>query len=313
METETNTAATMSTPTNIQQVDESPESTVNLLKLKENMKVVVDKLNEIVKVNCLMLEKIQHLSEENSKLHEANDNLYDELFDQKIALTSLDQYGRRENVEFVNIPESVSQDQLQKHVMEVMKTIKINVTDKDIHAIHRIGKASSRPRNVIVRFVNRKTAFKLLKNKKKLKNTSHKNYYITENLCPYNKQIFNKLYKHKKNKAIHSLWSFNGNVFCKVREEDERVQVQHLDEIDDLFRADDSGEDDSDEEAVSNSITTEEPVDHPDNMKQDHRRRSMSLRRQSGLHPTRRLSLVAEEESDNSLLRTPIPPLVIQV
>ena len=94
---------------------------------------------------------------------------------------------------------------------------------------------------------------------------------------------------------------------------DERVQVQHLDEIDDLFRADDSGEDDSDEEAVSNSITTEEHVDHPDNMKQDHRRRSMSLRRQSGLHPTRRLSLVAEEESDNSLLRTPIPPLLIQV
>ena len=51
--------------------------------------------------------------------------------------------------------------------------------------------------NVIVRFVNRKTAFKLLKHKKNLKNTLHKNYFITENLCPYNKQIFNKLYKLK--------------------------------------------------------------------------------------------------------------------
>ena len=312
METETTAAETMSTPTNIQQVNESPESTANLLKLKENMKVVVDKLNEIVKVNCLMLEKLNHLSEENSKLLEANDSLYDELYDQKVALTSLDQYGRRENVEFVNIPESVSQEQLQKHVIEVMKVLKINVTDKDIHAIHRIGKSSSRPRNVIVRFVNRKTAFKLLKNKKKLKNTQHKNYYITENLCPYNKQIFNKLYKHKKNKAIHSLWSYNGNVFCKVREEDDRVQVQHLDEIDDLFRADDSGEDDSDEEDVSTSITTEEPADHPDNMKQDHRRSSTSSRRQSGLHPKRRLSLVAEA-AEESFLRTPIPPLLIQV
>ena len=126
MVTETNTTETMehTTDTNIQQVDESPDSN-NLLKLKEHMKVVVDKLNEIVKVNCVMLKKLEFLSNENTKLMEANDDLYDELYYQKIAVSSLDQYGRRENVEFVNIPETFSQDQLQKHIIDVMKSLKL--------------------------------------------------------------------------------------------------------------------------------------------------------------------------------------------
>ena len=304
METETNS---------IQNVDEPSNSTETISKLKENMRVVVDKLNEIVKVNCEMLEKLKHLSEDNAKLMEANDSLYDELYEQKIGITSLDQYGRRENVEFVNIPESINQEQLQKHIIEVMKSVKVNVTDKDIHAVHRIGKQSSRrPRNVIVRFVNRKNAFKLLKNKKQLKNTTHKNYYVTENLCPYNKQIFNRLYKLKKSKTVHSLWSYNGNVFCKVNENDERVQVQHLDEIDELFRADDTDDEDSEEDAVDNSVVAEETSDHPDNARKDHRR--SNSRRQSSLHPTKRLSMVEEaDESNSSFLRTPIPPLLIQV
>ena len=214
-------------------------------------------------------------------------------------------------MEFFNIPESIGQEQLQKHIIEIMKSIKINVTDKDIHAVHRIGKqVSGRPRNVIVRFVNRKMAFKLLKNKKQLKNTTHKNYFVTENLCPYNKQIFNKLYKCKKSKTLYSLWTYNGNVFCKVNENDDRIQVHHLDDIEELFRADDTDEEDSEEEAVNNSVANEESSDHPDHAKKDHRRKS---RRQSGLHPMRRLSMVEEADENSSLLRTPIPPLVIQL
>ena len=301
----------METETITQQVDQLPVTTDTdaLSKLKDNMRVMVDKLNEIVKVNCSMLEKLKFLSDENSKLMEANDNLYDELYEHKVGLTSLDQYGRRENVEFVNIPETIPQEQLMKHITEVMKSIHIKVTEKDVHNLHRIGKKSShRPRNVIVRFVNRKTAFTLLKNKKKLKSTNYK-YYITENLCPYNKQIFNRLYKHKKNNELHSLWSYNGNVFCKVNEEDERVHVQHLDDIDDLFNADES-DDDGEEVIVDESVSTEVAADHPDNAKMDHRRRS---RRQSGIFPKRRLSLVEEDDENSSLLRTPIPPLLIQV
>ena len=114
--------------------------------------------------------------------------MYDELYEQKVDLTYLNQYGRRENVEICWIPESVSQDELQKHILDVTKTMGVKVPPNGIHIVHRIGKSrNSRPRNVIVRFVNRQTAFSLLKNKRKLNNGRYKNYFITENLCPYNK------------------------------------------------------------------------------------------------------------------------------
>ena len=321
MDLNTNTA----TADVVQQVatpDNSTEtSTETISKLKENIRAVVDKMNEVCKVNTIMLKKIQSLDAEIVKLNEENDKLYDEIYEQKVDLTSLNQYGRRENVEFCNIPETVSQDQLKEHITEVMKSMGIKLSGNDIHVLHRIGKSSSsRPRNVIVRFTNRKTAFTLLKKKKKLKDGKFKRYYVIENLCPYNKRIFNKLYARKKNNEIHSLWSYNGNVFVKVHEGDDRVQVQHLDDIPDLFT-----DDESDADSVSSAPDQQQQPpppfdDHPDHADNDlaedasykkNRRRSSLLRS----HPVpKRLSIVEEEsEAENSVLRTPIPPLLIQV
>ena len=127
---------------NIQQSNDlaTTETTDDLQKLKDNFRLVVDKLNEICKVNSAMLLKIQELSDEKESLVNENDKLFDELYELKVDLTNLDQYGRRENVEFCNIPETITQEQLQKHVTDVMKSVNATVTGKDIHAFHRIEK-----------------------------------------------------------------------------------------------------------------------------------------------------------------------------
>ena len=323
MDSDSNATTTAAVVEPVVTPDNSTEtSTVTISKLKENIRAVVDKMNEVCKVNSIMLKKIQSLDEEIVKLNEENDNLYDELYDQKVDLTSLNQYGRRENVEFCNVPESVSQEQLNHHITEVMKSMGIKVNNNTIHVLHRIGKSSpSRPRNVIVRFTDRKTAFTVLKKKKKLNDGKFKRYYVTENLCPYNKLIFNKLYARKKNNEIHSLWSFNGNVFVKVREGDERFHVKHLDDIPSLF-ADDGSDADSVSSAPNQQQQPPPPPfdDHPDHVVSDHAEDapSQKSRRRSSLfrsHPVpRRLSIVDEEsEAENSLLRTPIPPLIIKV
>ena len=221
------------------------DSITDLETLKETIQAIADKLSEVVEVNCCLVKRVDELTKN-------QDEIYDQLYDHKVDLTSLNQYGRRENVEFCGIPETIKQEDLLPHIVEVMKSMGLKrITEKDIHNYHRIGKQSnSRPRNVIIRFVNRKTAFTLLKNKKKLNSGKFKRYFITENLCPYNKQIFNKLYRLKKNKEIHSLWTFNGNVFVKVAENDERTQVFHLDDIDGLFADREQVSDDSQDSRV---------------------------------------------------------------
>ena len=57
--------------------------------------------------------------------------------------------------------------------------------------------------------------------------------YIVENLCRSNKNIFNYLYKLKKEKKIKNVWTVNGIVyFQKLDTVDDRgIKVEHFDNI----------------------------------------------------------------------------------
>ena len=65
-------------------------------------------------------------------------------------------------------------------------------------------------------------------------NSIYKKIYITENLCPTYRKIFNRLYKLKKENVIRNVWCNNGHVFCKLSDErDERpLLLKHFDDID---------------------------------------------------------------------------------
>ena len=61
---------------------------------------------------------------------------------------------------------------------------------------------------------------------------NYKNYFITENLCPENRQAFNKLYKLIKNGEIYNVWTYNGGICMKFSEREESLPVDHVDDID---------------------------------------------------------------------------------
>ena len=85
---------------------------------------------------------------------------------------------------------------------------------------------------MIVRFINRKNAFSCLR--KIAKSIPYKNIYITENLCPANKKMFNSLYKLKKEGSISGVWTFNGSVFFRKSDSEEEYgqKVEHIDDVD---------------------------------------------------------------------------------
>ena len=118
---------------------------------------------------------------------------------------------------------------LKKRVSE----LGVVVQSYGIVAVHRLGKSTvDKNRSVIVRFLNRKHAYSCLKNSKKLStssNASMKKIFITENLCPSNKNLFNYLYKLKKDSKMKSVWSFNGIVYFKlsVDTSERPIRVHH--------------------------------------------------------------------------------------
>ena len=121
----------------------------------------------------------------------SGDDIYDNIYDLEINLNELNQYTRRENIELQNIPESVEQEDLENFVLDLFKSINLEVSSYDFVAMHWIGKYYPiKSRNVIVRFLNRSKAYFCLKNAKDLNKSSNKIYkriFITENLCPTQK------------------------------------------------------------------------------------------------------------------------------
>ena len=133
-----------------------------------------------------------------------NEYLQDYVYYNEIKINSVDQYSPRSDVEIRNIPENMPQSNIEKYVIKIFESIGVKVQSDDLVAVHRIGKFSEgKHRNIIVRFINRKKGFSCLKHSSKLAKsgiTEYRKLFINENLCPANKQIFNYLYKLKKNR-----------------------------------------------------------------------------------------------------------------
>ena len=195
----------------------------------------VTRLNIIEQQMKDMSQALSLLRKKNFVLEQIVTDMRSKIEDNENYIKNQDIYSRRNNVEICNIPESVD-DNLEEFIIKMLKSTNMDISSYDIVAVHRLGKKTNRTRNVIVRFLNRKDAYKTLKLNQKLKSIpQYKKIYITENLCPINKKIFNALYKLKKSEVIIAVWSFNGNVYYKIEEEDEFQQASSLQDIQFLF------------------------------------------------------------------------------
>ena len=69
------------------------------------------------------------------------------------------QYSRRECLVLVGIPKSVKDDDLEKMATKIVNKFGINITERDMQAVHHIGKEG----RTITKFSNRKDCQALLK------------------------------------------------------------------------------------------------------------------------------------------------------
>ena len=126
-------------------------------------------------------------------------------------------------------------------MLNLLKSIDVDIASYDLVAVHRLGQRSpQKTRTVIVRFVNHKSAYSFLYNAKFLNkslNLTYKKIFITENSCPTNKKLFNRLYKLKKEKRLHNVWSHQGHVFFKFSDsrDEHPLQIKHQEDIDFYF------------------------------------------------------------------------------
>ena len=79
------------------------------------------------------------------------------IIDLEIQNNNVDQYSCGNNLEISGIPQSVSDNQIEGKVVDIMKAIDVNITTNEIEACHHLGKKN---KNVIVWVINRKHCLK---------------------------------------------------------------------------------------------------------------------------------------------------------
>ena len=171
------------------------EKSVNLAwasieDLQQESKALKDSKSSHQKMMDEQMAEIQSLKVDLKKLQAENEKLKPALKEAQENLVALENYTRRENLRFMNIPESRGEN-CQDIIYDVLKNdLKMNIQDIRFHAVHRVGKPQSngatpaRPRPIIARFAVREDRDAVFNVKNRLKSSArHSEAYITQDFA----------------------------------------------------------------------------------------------------------------------------------
>ena len=137
---------------------------------------------------------------------------------------ALEQYGRRNNLRISGIPEKENEDTTEavmKIASEVME-LDPPLQPGDIEVSHRLPKPRNskpgQPRQIIVRFRSKATRYRLISNRKNLREYNNENdckIYINDDLTSTRARLFSTVRSLQKKRLFDQVWTYNGNVKVK--------------------------------------------------------------------------------------------------
>ena len=155
------------------------------------------------------------------------------------SIVSHMQYNRRESIEIHGVPETISDDNLEKRCLDILEDIGCGkVKSSGVHACHRLKNRSK----VVMRFTNRKRADSALHNKMKLKDIDRAKYgldnntslFINESLCPPMQFLAYKVRQAKRGNKIVSYNLWKGKLSLKLVKDGPDTKIQHIQDLIDI-------------------------------------------------------------------------------
>ena len=129
--------------------------------LQQESKALKDSKSSHQRMMDEQAAEIQSLKVDLKKLQDENEKLTPRLKEAQENLVALENYTRRENLRFMNIPETRGEN-CQDIIYDILENdLKISADEIRFHAVHRVGKQQNngatptRPRPIIARFLVR--------------------------------------------------------------------------------------------------------------------------------------------------------------
>ena len=204
-----------------------------LTNFEKSMSFINNQFENFKKTTENILKANIKLEKRNEELTEELKQVKKELGISKKHVDDLEQYGRRDCVEFNGIPQEQNED-VENLVIKTGIMLDIHIDSKDIQACHRMGKKQDAP--IICTCLNRKTATAFLKAKSQTKKSfkgeklglkEHPDckIYINESLTKRNKELLYKVRMKKLEKNWKFVWSRNGTIYTRKDENSEFVRI----------------------------------------------------------------------------------------
>ena len=204
-------------------------------------KVIVDAdLHKLSNQIFKLMEATDQISLENRKLRSelsitqnVNSRLEEKIINLEKNQAKGEQYSRRDNVELSGIPNSIPDEDLENMVINICK--ESGIVDSLSQGIVEVM-----IKRVIGKFVNRKNAEALLKDKKWISGKSFGHLHVTNkvfvsvSLCPYYRYIWGKCKDLQRQGKVHHVFCLGGIVCIKLSENGSPVTLLHVSDIPDF-------------------------------------------------------------------------------
>ena len=183
-----------------------------------------------------MENELNIIKNENKNLTDEVKHIYDQLYDIEIRLIDTEQYNRRQNLIITGIPESIKQNDLELTVIDILRSIGLQISSYEIVGCHRLYKPknSKYAAKTIVRFINRKATEYCMFYRKRLaevKSFIGMNLRFQENLCEANEHVLKWSRDLKKYDFIHEYYIRNGFIKIIVNKDDPPIKIHHPDDL----------------------------------------------------------------------------------
>ena len=222
------------------------ESLDRMLK-KDLVDIVLTLQNKLKSANEEVLVEIRKLNDNFVKLESdlcitknTNSLLQKRVIDLERECWANAQYSRRECLELVGIPTSLSHDSLEDTVLKVFNKIGCQIEKHNVEACHRI---SSKNDTTIIKLTRREDCQQILLVKRDLKNLEMEDVelprgtkiFINQSLCKYYRILWSKCKKLYSLGKCHTFYVSNGNIKIKITENSQPLTITHSSDFDKHF------------------------------------------------------------------------------
>ena len=213
-----------------------------LVELKDSQKFICGQYDDLKQDNDNLLLTNKQQENEIKRLQTNSQLVAEKKAKESEKLDALEQYGRRQNLEFTGIPETQGED-TNEFIIEVTKHFGVEIIKDQISTSYRLpvrrthhdkDSTKTSPPPIIARFVNRDIRNEIYAKEKLIRDLDFnkfsvygiKSLFINENLTQQRKKLF-WLAKQKARLAeFKYIWTSNGNIFVRRSEETVAIGIK---------------------------------------------------------------------------------------